>query len=82
MQGSKLMWGSKLAVISAVHGWYGPLSGGIGTTNPPSHAWLPPSLLLQREYYSLEDFYAAADEVELPFDTNTEAAVDTWTKTM
>ncbi|KAI7835951.1 hypothetical protein COHA_010150 [Chlorella ohadii] len=35
----------------------------------------------QREYYALEDFYGAAEEVSLPFDQSDEAAaVDSWSK--
>lgn len=33
----------------------------------------------QREYYDLETFYGAAEEVSLPFD-GAAADVDTWTK--
>lgn len=38
----------------------------------------------QRDYYALEDFYAAAEEVELPFAAGgAEAApVDSWTKSL
>jgi hypothetical protein len=36
----------------------------------------------QREYYDLESFYGAAEEVDLPFDTEaTVSDVDTWSKT-
>ncbi len=33
----------------------------------------------QRDYYDLESFYGAAEEVPLPFD-EAAADVDTWTK--
>jgi hypothetical protein len=37
----------------------------------------------QREYYDLESFYGAAQEVGLPFDAGAAASdVDTWSKKM